>query len=83
MPSQSVYVQVKVTEPSHAGGVEMTGPVDIIVLPQLSVITGGTGAEAALAQATVPLVGAMAGNGLISIVTVLIRHSIALSMAKI
>ncbi len=32
--------------------------------------TGGTGAEAALAQATVPLVGAIGGNGSISIVTV-------------
>jgi hypothetical protein len=56
--------------PSHAGGLDITGPVGVIRLPQLSFITGGVGTTIALAQDTVALVGGIAGNGSYSIVTV-------------
>ena len=56
--------------PSHKGGEEMTGPVGVSALPQLSLTAGGVGTTMEPAQATVALVGGMAGNGLYSIVTV-------------
>jgi hypothetical protein len=49
--------------PSHAGGLEMTGPVGVIGFPQLSFTAGGVGITIALAQDTVALVGGIAGNG--------------------
>ena len=39
--------------PAHAGGVLTTGADGVIVLPQLSVTTGGVGATASAGQATV------------------------------
>ena len=55
--------------PSQAGGLEITGPVGVIGLPQLSTTAGGDG-MAAPGQAAVELVGGIGGNGSYSIVTV-------------
>ncbi len=56
--------------PSHAGGDEMTGPVGVSVLPQLSVTGGGDGTTMVPTQLAVALVGGIAGNGRYSIVYV-------------
>ena len=56
--------------PSHVGGGETTGPVGVIGFPQLSLTNGGVGTTMAPVQLAVALVGAMAGNGSVSIVTV-------------
>ena len=56
--------------PSQAGGVETTGPVGVIGLPQLSLTTGGVGTTIADTQATVALVGGIGANGSTSMVTV-------------
>jgi hypothetical protein len=61
-----VYVLV----PSHAGGLEITGPVGVIGLPQLSITVGGIGTTIELTQAAVAFVGGIGGKGLYSIVTV-------------
>ena len=44
--------------PAHAGGVLTTGADGVIVLPQLSVTTGGVGATASAGHATVEEPGA-------------------------
>ena len=44
--------------PLHTGIVETTGPLTVNGLPQLSLTTGGVGADAAPGQATVEVPGA-------------------------
>ena len=46
-----MYVYVFV--PAHTGSGDTTGPVGVIVLPQLSTTTGGVGGTASAGQATV------------------------------
>jgi hypothetical protein len=65
-----VYVHVYVIVPSHAGGLDTTGPVGVIAFPQLSFTAGGVGTIIEFTQAAVALVGGIAGNGSYSIVTV-------------
>ena len=69
-PSQSAYVHVYVIVPSHAGGLEIVGPVGVIGLPQLSLIDGGVGTTTTPGQAAVAFVGGIAGNGTYSMVKV-------------
>ena len=53
MLSHAVYVYVYVFVPAHGGSGLITGADGVIVLPQLSVTTGGVGATAADGHATV------------------------------
>ena len=54
--------------PSHAGGLEITGPVGEIAEPQLSVTDGGVGITIFAIQSEVAEVGGIGINGLYSIV---------------
>ena len=56
--------------PSQAGGLEITGPVGVIGIPQLSFTEGGVGTTIASGHGAVPFVGGMDGKGSYSTVTV-------------
>src|SRR5574339_896257 len=54
--------------PSQVGEEEITGPVGVIGLPQLSLTTGGVGTTISAIQSTVALVGGIGANGSYSMV---------------
>ena len=56
--------------PSHAGGLEITGPVGVKGLPQLSFTDGEVGTITAAGHDAVSFVGVIGGIGPYSIVTV-------------
>ena len=55
--------------PSQVGEEEITGPVGVIGLPQLSLIVGGVGTTISAIQSTVAFVGGIGANGSTSMVT--------------
>ncbi len=56
--------------PSQVGADEITGPVGVIALPQLSLMVGSVGTTISAIQSTVAVVGGIAANGSTSMVTV-------------
>jgi hypothetical protein len=56
--------------PSHAGGLEIIGPVGVITTPQLSDTGGGDGITILATQSELPEVGVIGAKGEYSIVYV-------------